>query len=89
MKLTESQRKVLLALDSEPVGPNYVGSIVWGKDNSTGYRGSNCSAPYARPAGRVLASLEKLGLVERVGEFLRWRRTTKGERVAKEVVSDS
>lgn len=36
--------------------------------------------PFARSAGKVLARLRALGLVERVAPMLHWRRTLAGDR---------
>lgn len=80
MMLTNAQRAVLESTPAHgetPRGPNYIGVIAWSSTKRT----SNCSAPYARPAGKVLHGLRELGLVERAGEFSWWRRTRVGDRV--------
>lgn len=80
MTLSDSERAVLTATPSHgdsPRGPNYIGVIAWSSTKRT----SNCSAPYARPAGLVLNRLRARGLVERAGEFSWWRRTREGDRV--------
>ena len=80
MKLTDSDRAVLRATPSHvetPRGPNFIGVVAW----SVTKKHANCSAPYARPAGRVLKRLHELGLVERSGYFSWWRRTRAGDRV--------
>jgi len=65
--ISDAQRKVLdvLARNSERLlGPGYVGDEVWGPEESR--HGSNCSAPFARVAGKMLKSLKALGYVEYV-----------------------
>lgn len=72
--------KATPAYGKDPAGPNYIGSLVWG----IGRKYAACSAPFARPAGSALNRLLKLGLVMRVGEFSRWTRTVRGDRIAAE-----
>jgi hypothetical protein len=67
--LTEAQRKVLAVLGDQPLGPGHIGDEVWGEN---GYRGSACSAPYARVAGKVLNSLKAKGLAEWISENKSW-----------------
>lgn len=77
--LTIAQVKILEATPAstrDPAGPNYIGSSAW-KDS--GMRYPNCSAPYARPAGKILNALRRAGLVERAGEMSLWRRTRAGD----------
>jgi len=45
-----------------PISCANLGDYLWGIN---GKGGSNCSCPFARPAGKVIAGLVKLGLVER------------------------
>lgn len=66
--LSVAKRKVLdvLARNSERLlGPGYVGDEVWGPEQPT-HAGSNCSAPFARVAGKMLTSLKALGYAEYV-----------------------
>lgn len=77
MILTETQLKILQATPARfatPMGPNAIGIQIWNR-----YRGSNCSAPYARIAGKALRSLQAFGLVERHPESMHWYRTFKGD----------
>lgn len=78
--LSSIQVRALRALsETDAKGPAEIGRILWSKPElHNGYHGSICSAPYARPAGRVLNSLRRLGLADREGEHLRWYRTTRG-----------
>lgn len=57
-----------------------LGDFLWGQFSKRGY--SNCSCPYARPAGRVLASLVRRGLVQRHHDAhaTMFRATRAGER---------
>jgi hypothetical protein len=90
IRLTESQRLALEALErlnkQHPlVRTNELGAELWADRTSAyGYRGSNCSAPFARPAGKLLRSLAKLGLVEYCvwtgPEDWGWRMTLNGWR---------
>lgn len=72
--------KVLAKADDHGllVGPQYVGEHLWGAP-----RGHN-SAPFARPAGKVLNRLRKLDLVEYVvtthSGHSGWRITREGRR---------
>lgn len=65
------------AVGMMPAGPNSIGVAAW--ESKRKY--ASCSAPYARPAGKVLRRLLARGLVAQVDDFGRWRRTTKGEGV--------
>jgi hypothetical protein len=65
------------AIGMTPSGPNNIGMTAW--ESTRKY--ASCSAPYARPAGKVLRRLLARGLVARVDDFGRWQRTTKGEGV--------
>jgi len=60
MNLSDAERRVLEAMVKigQPAGPGTIGSSVW-----HGYRGSACSAPYARIAGRILNRLKDRDLV--------------------------
>lgn len=60
---------------STPIGANAIGIAAWHVEKNY----SNCSAPYARVAGRVLNRLRAMGLVERCGDFLFWKRTRAGD----------
>lgn len=75
--LSPALQKMLDLLDNTPRRPNNLGTCIWGEG---GYRGSACSAPYARPAGRLLNRLDKLGLAYRVhrGDDWGWVVTFKG-----------
>jgi hypothetical protein len=59
-----------------------LGAMLWGED---GYHGSNCSCPYARPAGRVVKSLLAKGLVQRRTDpdHILYELTRAGERFMK------
>lgn len=61
----------------------FLGDELWGQWSSRHY--GNCSCPYARPAGKVLAALVELGLVERTPEehHITFRATPAGERTYK------
>lgn len=71
--------KATPASDARPCGPNGIGLEAWPAIRVSGA----CSAPYARPAGRVLNRLRARGLVERSGPMSWWRRTRAGDLVAK------
>lgn len=78
--LTSAQAAILAATPAStaaPSGPNNIGWEVWKAD---GRKYANCSAPFARPAGKILNFLRRHGLVERAGEMLFWRRTPAGDR---------
>jgi hypothetical protein len=81
--LTAADERALaiLAEQTALVGPGYFGDLLWGE---RGYHGSNCSCPYARPAGKVLNRLKAAGLAEWVHEkdSWGWRATAQGRRRA-------
>jgi len=94
--MTAADRRALGLLVSLPglVRPGYFGECLWGKADQglrNGYHGSNCSAPYARQAGKVLNRLRASGYVEWIvegegkGRCWGWRATPAGRR---EVVGD-
>lgn len=56
--MREIERKVL-ALLKRPMTCNEVGENLWG---GTG-RNYQCTAPYARPAGKIVRRLQKKGLI--------------------------
>lgn len=62
VELTETESKAIAVLAVRPETCASLGWRLWGEG---GYRGSACSCPYARPAGRILASLRRKGLVRR------------------------
>lgn len=70
ISLTEAQRRGLETLARlnkryPLVRTNQFGEEMWAdRTCANGYHGSNCSAPFARPAGRLLAALKRHGLVE-------------------------
>jgi len=84
VKLTEAQRRGLLTLESmERAGAglirtNAFGAEMWAdRTCKNGYKGSNCSAPFALPAGKMLRRLQELEFVEwhvemRGGEEYDW-----------------
>jgi hypothetical protein len=79
--LTPTQALILAATPASleaPQGPNNIGAAVWGVRNTRKYQ--NCSAPFARPAGKALNFLLRHGLVERAGDMAFWRRTRAGDR---------
>ena len=59
--LTETEERALRLLVERPWTCANLGDALWGGDRRSG----NCSCPYARPAGRIVASLRGKGLVER------------------------
>jgi len=62
--LTEADVRALrlLATFKSLVRPGHFGDMLWpGR-----YRGSSCSCPFARPAGRVLNRLKRAKLADRV-----------------------
>lgn len=62
MTLTTTQLAALkLIAKLGPISCANLGDYLWGINKSS----SNCSCPFARPAGKVIAGLMKLGLVER------------------------
>lgn len=81
--MTATDRRALAILVSMTglVRPQFFGELLWKRQ----YRGSNCSAPYARPAGRVLNRLRDQGFAEWVqlspGSW-GWRATIEGQREA-------
>ena len=78
--LTSSQALILQATPAHvdaPMGPNNIGMAAWSPRQQ---HYGNCSAPYARPAGKILNALQRHGLVERAGEMGFWRRTRAGDR---------
>jgi hypothetical protein len=80
-ELTFAELDILKATpghEDAPCGPNEIGIRVWGER----YHGSACSAPWARPAGRILNRLRKAGLVERAGPMSWWKRTLLGSQCA-------
>lgn len=73
--MTPGDRKILAATPSnasQSIGPNAIGEAVWGSGRPMG----NCSAPFARPAGKALRRLMRDGYVERPNG---WRRTKAGD----------
>ena len=70
-KLTEKDVRALRVLLGQRalVGPGYFGQLLWGEG---GYRGTACSAPYARQAGKVLNRLKSVGLAEWKHEGSSW-----------------
>ena len=90
MKLTDAQQKMLgiLAAQKRPCGPQYLGEQMWPHR----YRGSNCSAPYARPAGKLLNALKRLELAEHVHQgdlWWGWQITPAGRRALAPAASDA
>ena len=82
-EVTDNDKRALAMLVTIPelVGPGNFGECFWGKPTlSNGYRGSNCSAPYARSAGKVFNRLRDQGLAEwvRTDNSWGWRATPKG-----------
>lgn len=78
-ELSAVELKVLKATpkyDSAAMGPNNIGQQVWPPKHKAM---TNCSAPYARVAGRFLNKLCAKGLVHRTGELGFWARTMKGD----------
>jgi hypothetical protein len=79
--MTDTDRRALALLCScaSLVGPQQFGELLWPEGR---YRGSACSAPYARPAGRVLNRLRDQGLAEWVSERENWgwRATASGRK---------
>lgn len=75
--LTPTEKRAMAYLYREPASCASLGELLWGR------RGlSNCSCPWARPAGKVLAGLHKRGLVEReVGSVNRYQLTARGRRM--------
>jgi len=85
--LTAADERALLLLVEQKglVGPGYFGGLLWDDPSLvSGYHGSNCSCPYARPAGKVLNRLKARGLAEWVHErgSWGWRATERGRRRA-------
>jgi hypothetical protein len=81
--VTDTDRRALtiLVTMNRLVRPQYFGELFWRRR----YRGSNCSAPYARPAGRVLNRLRNQGFAEWVSlskDDWGWRATSEGRREA-------
>lgn len=60
--VTDTELKMLALVTNEPQRCNALGVQLW-KGTRQGFGGS---APYARPAGKVLLGLKRLGLVENV-----------------------
>jgi DNA-binding MarR family transcriptional regulator len=60
--LSSTQLRALVLIGRHgPITCASLGADLWGSDR----RSSNCSCPWARPAGRVIASLRRRGLVDR------------------------
>lgn len=84
--LTPAQSRVLRLLAIQPRGvllrPGGIGDRVWGDQSKKS--ACNCSAPFARQAGKVLNSLRAMGFVEYVhdGDDWGWRATPKGRAAA-------
>jgi hypothetical protein len=66
MSLTDADVRALCLLVEQKalVGPGYFGDLLWGRERHM----SNCSCPYARPAGKVLGRLKAAGLAEYISE---------------------
>ena len=80
--MTPADKKALAVLVTLDVlvGPQFFGEMLW----KNRYRGSACSAPYARPAGKVLNRLRDQGFAEWVREQDNWgwRATPEGRQEA-------
>ena len=65
--MTDTDRRALALLVTIDflVGPQAFGERLWPDHR---YRGSSCSAPFARPAGKVLNRLRDQGFAEWVSE---------------------
>lgn len=80
--LTESDLRALQALIEQRnlVGPGHFGSLLWPNSER---RGSNCSAPLARSAGKVLNRLRSANCAEYVYDMMRgnrgWQATVIGK----------
>lgn len=68
--LTPTEKRAMAILIKHgPTSCAMLGDTLWGRKRA----GSNCSCPYARPAGKVVKSLIAKGLVERDVSFTdRW-----------------
>ena len=84
MNMTAADKRALAVLVTIPwlVRPGNFGERLWGDPRlNNGYRGSNCSAPYARVAGKVLNRLRAQGFAEWVRprpDEWGWRATPEG-----------
>jgi hypothetical protein len=70
--LTEGDVKalrLLVSFQGRLIGPGAFGDTLWGRRDRGG---SNCSCPYARPAGKVLNRLKRAALAEWVHEGNNW-----------------
>ena len=61
--------RLLVSLKGVLTGPGAFGDYLWGRQDR---RGSNCSCPYARQAGKVLNRLKRAELAEWVHEGSNW-----------------
>jgi len=56
-------RVLLVVVKNNGITCANLGAELWGSERHSG-RGSNCSCPWARPAGKVMGRLRSKGLVE-------------------------
>jgi len=77
----DKQALAVLVTVSGLIGPQAFGERLWPDKR---YRGSACSAPFARPAGKALNRLRDHGFAEWVSErgSWGWRATPEGRREA-------
>lgn len=94
--MTDIEKRALAVLAAatnreQLLGPNFVGDQLWGANSAR--RSGNCSAPYARPAGKLLNRLRDRGFCEWVTvgvgkrENRGWRITPAGRRALIEASS--